>query len=317
MTNKNRRILLASLLLAVTSLIVSFGVFKAGSSQETSALVATQRAGEVLPQAAPPQEVLGSNTAVQNSTKTVAKKVVIKSSNDLVNSGFSRQIVKNSRGAFTVSYYVTNSDTTRVVIDTASDSDCEANCPAKPLEEYVRRNNGLAGINGGYFCPPDYSFCSGRVNNFDTLVMNKNKQTFNLDHNYKTSPVPLMVVSGGDITFYDHTSEWSLDKSRDGVLGNHPMLVRGGRSVVNEGALEEKLRSGRGSKGFIGKKGNRIIIGVVHSATVPEEASVLETLKVEYGLNLDGGGSTALFSDGSYKLGPGRLLPVAVVLVRK
>lgn len=33
-------------------------------------------------------------------------------------------------------------------------------------------------------------------------------------------------------------------------------------------------------------------------------------------MNLDGGGTSAMFTDGQYKVGPGRQLPNAVVLTR-
>jgi len=39
-------------------------------------------------------------------------------------------------------------------------------------------------------------------------------------------------------------------------------------------------------------------------------------LGVKYALNLDGGGSSALYLNGSYIVGPGRSLPNAVILVK-
>ncbi len=43
---------------------------------------------------------------------------------------------------------------------------------------------------------------------------------------------------------------------------------------------------------------------------------VAQTLGATNALNLDGGGSSALSIDGGYRVGPGRLLPNAVVLTR-
>jgi exopolysaccharide biosynthesis protein len=42
----------------------------------------------------------------------------------------------------------------------------------------------------------------------------------------------------------------------------------------------------------------------------------MQTLGARDALNLDGGGSAALYIDGSYRVGPGRLLPNVVVLIR-
>jgi len=53
-----------------------------------------------------------------------------------------------------------------------------------------------AGVNGGYFCPPEYPSCAGKTNSFDTLLMNKNKVYFNSDNN-KFSVVPAVVFGNG------------------------------------------------------------------------------------------------------------------------
>ena len=45
-------------------------------------------------------------------------------------------------------------------------------------------------------------------------------------------------------------------------------------------------------------------------------ARVLHAMGMQNALNLDSGGSTALYS-GGYKVGPGRNIPNAIVLVKK
>ena len=57
------------------------------------------------------------------------------------------------------------------------------------------------------------------------------------------------------------------------------------------------------------------MIGHVYSASFADTAEVLKTLGLQNAMNLDGGGSTALWFDG-YKAGPGRSLPTAIVLVK-
>ncbi len=234
-------------------------------------------------------------------------------SNTLPGDGYSRQTVTTSRGNFVVAMVVATG--AKVIVDTAGDSDCGDNCPAIPLADYVTRNGALAGINGSYFCPPDYARCQGKVNTYDTLVFNgRTKQAFNQANNVY-SVVPIMVAYGGNLNFYRRTLEWGVDNNSTGAIANHPLLLQGGSVAFDEGGLEAYQRDGKGTKGFIGTRGSSIIIGHVFNATVPEEAEVLKTLGLENALNLDGGGSSALFY-GGYKIGPGRALPTAILLVK-
>ncbi|MFZ2200024.1 MAG: phosphodiester glycosidase family protein [Microgenomates group bacterium] len=228
-------------------------------------------------------------------------------SNALPGSGYSRQRVSTSRGEFVVS--MVSAPGARVIVETASDSDCSDNCPTKTLAEHVAASGGFAGINGAYFCPPDYPRCQGKTNTFDTLAVNgRSKAVLNRANNVY-SVVPLMAAYGNNLSFYDQTVQWGVDTSSTGALANHPRLVRDGSTATGDD-------SGKGVRGFIGKKDNTIVIGHVYSASLQDTAEVLVTLGVQNALNLDGGGSTALWFEGSYKAGPGRSLPTAIVLVR-
>ena len=68
-------------------------------------------------------------------------------------------------------------------------------------------------------------------------------------------------------------------------------------------------------KGSIGSDGTNIFQALVANATVTESANVLQALGVRDALNLDGGGTSAMWL-GSYRVGPSRLLPNAVLLTR-
>ena len=222
-------------------------------------------------------------------------------------SGFSQQKVSTEKGEFLVSIVAADLNSTRVIVDTASDSDCRDNCPALPLATYVARSGGFAGINGSYFCPPDYPACAGKVNSFDTLLMNKNKVYFNSDNNVYSS-VPLVYFSGNTMGVHGRSSDWGRDTGVDSVIAMQLLLVSGGNPTGVIGA--------KGAKTFIGAKGSMVYIGVIYNATFNEAGIVLRTMGIENALNLDQGGSTALWY-GGYKAGPGRNLPNAVVLVKK
>lgn len=244
---------------------------------------------------------------VASSVPKVPTGGVASSSNSLPGSGYSRQKVSTARGEFVIAMVVAPG--ARVVVETASEGDCTDNCPTKSLAEHIASSGGFAGINGAYFCPPDYPRCQGKVNSFDTLAVNgRTKAVLNRANNVY-STVPLVAAYGTSLSFYDQTVQWGVDGSSTGALANHPRLVRDGSIATGD-------EGSRGTRGFIGTKDGVVVIGHVFAASLVDTAEVLKTLGLQQALNLDGGGSSALWSDGSYRVGPGRSLPTAIVLVR-
>lgn len=234
-------------------------------------------------------------------------------SNTAPSSGYSRQKVETDIGGFVVSLIAADLGSTKVVVDTASGGDCGNDCPVLPLSDYVSRNGGYAGINGSYFCPATYPSCAGKTNSFDLLVMNKDKVYFNSSNNVYSNN-PAVIFGGGYIRFVAAASEWGRDTSIDSMLSNYPLLVSGNQVRFNGDGDPKK--GSKGNRSFVANKGNTVYIGVVHGATVAESAHALQTLGMDNALNLDSGGSTALWS-GGYKVGPGRNIPNAIVFVRK
>ena len=255
---------------------------------------------------------------ITEEDKKLAKSVTIPQnvpeSNTPPGAGYSRQSVnvEGLRG-YMVSLVAADLGSTRVIVDTASDSDCSNDCPVLPLATYVSRNGAFAGINGTYFCPSDYPSCAGKVNTFDLLVMNHKKTYFNSDNNVYSNN-PAVIFGDGYVRFVSAASQWGRDTSPNGVLSNYPLLVSGGNVVF--GGDDDPKKGSKGGRSFVANKGNTVYIGVVHSATVAESARVLKTLGMENALNLDDGGSTALWS-GGYKVGPGRNLPNVILFVSK
>jgi len=181
------------------------------------------------------------------------------------------------------------------------------------LGDYVARSGAYAGINGGYFCPADYPSCAGKTNSFDTLVMNKNKVYFNSDNN-KYSTVPAVIFGNGFIRFVGQSLEWGRDTSIDSMLANQPLLVSGGTIVF--GGNDDPKMSSKGTRGFVANKGNTVYIGMAFNVSVSDMAHVMKSLGMENALNLDSGGSAALWY-GGYKVGPGRNLATSILFVRK
>lgn len=237
----------------------------------------------------------------------------VKESNTAPGSGFSRQKVKVNDQFFVVDLVAADMNNTKVIVDTASEGDCSDNCPVLPLATYVSRNGAIAGINGSYFCPASYPTCAGKKNSFDTLLMNKNKKYFNSDNNVY-STVPAAIFSGNSARFVGQSLQWGRDAGVDSVIANYPLLVSG-KNLATGDSSDIKL-SAAGNRAFIANKGSMVYIGVVRGVSVVGAAKVLVAMEMDNALNLDSGGSTALWF-GGYKYGPGRDIPNAILLVRR
>jgi len=256
-------------------------------------------------------------TVIASERQKIAAAFVIPASvaasNTPPGSGYSRQTVTSDAGTNMVDVIAGDLSTTRVIVDTASNESCGNDCPVLSLSDYVSRNGAYAGINGAYFCPADYPSCAGKKNSFDTLLMNKNKVYFNSDNN-KYSVVPAVIFGSGFIRFVGQSLEWGRDTGIDSMIANQPLLLSGGN--VSFGGNDDPKMGSMGTRSFVASKGNTVYIGVVHNVSVAGMARVLKSLGMENALNLDSGGSVALWS-GGYKAGPGRNIPNAILFVRK
>ncbi|MBI2595938.1 phosphodiester glycosidase family protein [Candidatus Daviesbacteria bacterium] len=228
-------------------------------------------------------------------------------------SGFSQQKVHIDNRDFLVNIVSADLNSTKVIVDTASDGDCRDNCPVLPLADFVSRSGAFAGINGSFFCPSSYPSCTGKTNSFDTLLMNKNKTYFNSDNNVYSN-VPAVIFSGGSARFVTQSLQWGRDTSVDSVLANYPLYVLNGE--VQFSANGDPKIDSKGTRTFVGTTGSTVYIGLVYNASAGETAQVLKTMGMQNALGLDQGGSTALWF-GGYKAGPGRQIPNALLLVKK
>lgn len=247
------------------------------------------------------------------SSKNTIDASTLTQSNTPPGSGYSRQSVSALGSTYVVDIIAADMSSTKIIVDTASESDCRDSCPVLSLGDYIARNGAFAGVNGSYFCPAEYPTCAGKTNSFDTLLMNKNKIYFNSDNNVY-STIPAVIFQSGSMRFVSQSQEWGRDTGVDGVLANQPLLLSGG-NITFTGNGDPKQGS-KGSRSFVGNKGSTAYIGVIRNVTVAEMAEVLKAMGLENALNLDSGGSTALWY-GGYKAGPGRNIPNAILFVKK
>lgn len=250
----------------------------------------------------------------KNSTAQVTSAPASSSQNDGI---YSKQTVSTNNGDFTV--YLMHFDLSQydMVVDSASDDDCQNECPVKSLAEFVAINNAIAGIHGTYFCPTAYESCAGKTNSFYYKLYNgRIKKEINWN-NGLGDYLPFIAVNNSIVKYYDSWAEAKNNPMSTGI-SCRPHLVENGVAVVTLGDMDsDKESSYKMSHGFIGHKGNIIYVGIVLSANLFDSAQVSLALGLDNSFNLDGGGTSALFYNNSYKVGPGRNMPNAIVFRHK
>lgn len=210
----------------------------------------------------------------------------------------------------------------KIITETASDADCSGVCPARELADFINDNHGFAGINATYF---------------DTSAAKRNYYFFPVYN----SRLSLMIneaqlkwwTTGPLMVFDEHNKFYYFADSRDfggvaqfeqkhgvkiqAALGNKPRLIENSLNLLIDWELDNQQARGKYLRNAIGYRDNKIYLVVVSKATVPDLALVMQELGMEYALNLDGGYSTALYYNDEYMLGPGRLIPNALLFAKR
>lgn len=249
----------------------------------------------------------------KKKAEAAAKKTVISAPvSNSPGSGYSRITVNTERGNFVTSIILVDMGQVQAVTATGQDGNCDNGCVTKPLASYVSENSGFAGINGTYFCPPDYASCSGKVNSYDFPVYSSQHHKWINEDKLFWNSRGMMAWSGSSNWFCADAK--SCNPGVTAGIVNYPSLINNGNIVVEVNSLPNSLKNVRGYRGAVGTNGNWLYLMAVRGATVPDVAYVMKALGIKNGLNLDGGGSMAMYYNGRYVLGPGRNLPNALVL---
>ena len=199
-----------------------------------------------------------------------------------------------------------------VVTDTGNDNNCDNNCTVMPLAEYVARNGGRAGMNGTYFCPPDYASCASAVNSFNYGVYNSRLGHWVNEDKLSWNDRGMFVFRQGSAQFFPVSASAGVPGGITGGIVNYPSLIAGGQVVLNESSLPSNLMS-KGTRTGIGTGGGKLFLVIARNANMSDMVGIFQSLGVTDALNLDGGGSVAMY-EGSYKAGPGRNLPNALII---
>ncbi len=230
-------------------------------------------------------------------------------------SGYSYQIIQTERGSFGAHVIKLPLNEIKVKTVSASSGSCSNDCDTKSLADYVKDSGGFAGMNGSYFCPPDYASCDGKVNSFDFALYDSNDGKWEHKDALTWFKTGLMTFNGNSPSFYKETSDYGGGGVTAGI-SNYPSLIKDGNIVVNEDELTSFQKDIKGPRGVIGVGGENLYLAIINGATVIDAAYVIRSLGAKHALNLDGGGSSAMYINGKYIVGPGRSLPNAIVLTK-
>ncbi len=210
-----------------------------------------------------------------------------------------------------------------IMTDTGQNSDCTNNCVVTNLGTYVTRHSGVAGIHGTYFCPGDYATCAGQTGSYLFPVYNSFSKIMINNGRIKYTTQPLVAFDTSNRPYYFHqaidfknqgTFQSTYGATLQAEISNGPALVENKQNVLNPSILDSKQATVKSYRGALGWKGDTVYLMVVRSATVTDSAAVMTAMGMDYAINLDGGGSTALYNAGHYIIGPGRNIPNAIVI---
>lgn len=235
--------------------------------------------------------------------------------------------VTTADGAFSVQ--IVTLDRRRYALKTlvAAPTDCTDGCAAKPLADYAASAKAGIAIHGTYFCPPDYPACTGKTESFLWPMFDSASGQMRNAGAIPLHQAPIIVsYRDGQTVYYRRADAFksltdlqnAYGSPIDAAIANYPGLVDNGQIIVNsEPRLEESQRTVKGVRGALGFDQDKFFLVIAKNATVVDLAGIMQTIGATFALNLDGGGSAAMLYGGVYKAGPGRVLPNAIVFVKK
>lgn len=231
-------------------------------------------------------------------------------------SGYSSITVATEKGNFDASVLSIDLNSARVITDTANDGDCADNCLTKSLADFVSANGGFAGVNGTYFCPASYPDCASKKDTFDFPVYNTRLSRWINQGNLSWNSRSIVYFDGSGAHYMQNANGFGGGLTA-GIV-NQPGLLSGGSVQIddNQSGLSDKQKS-VGTKVGIGIRGTKnVMIVIGKNVNMQQFAYIFKALGADGAMNLDSGGSTALYFNGRYLAGPGRNIPNAIIFAR-
>lgn len=217
-----------------------------------------------------------------------------------------------------------NNPNLKIITDTANSEDCLGPCPAKSLIDYVMDSDAFAAINGTYF---DTSVSKHNYYFFPVYNSRLEKFINNSQLKYPTTGPVIAFDENNKFYYFKDSRDFagvSQFENKYGVklqaaIGNKPRLVEEGKNLLIDWDLDygqtntKTTRTAIAYQSGIGDDKGKIYLVVARASTVVDLAEVLKVMEVDYAINLDGGGSTALYYNDEYMIGPGRNIPNAIL----
>lgn len=229
------------------------------------------------------------------------------------------------RGTFDAHVITLDRSRFRMQTSAASGTDCWDGCATSTLSEHAKKVGASIGIHGAYFCPPDYSDCAGKVNSFLSPMFDSVTGTMRMAGSISFHNGPIIASDkNGNLSFYRSATTFggpayfasTHPAALDAAMANYPALAENSVAVVeSEPRLEDGMKTSKATRGAIGFSTDKIYLVIAKNATVIDLADVMLAVGATNAMNLDGGGSSALLYGGAYKVGPGRVLPNAILFV--
>ncbi len=242
-----------------------------------------------------------------------------------VDSSWTAKTINTSVGSFAIKQVEINLSNPNLSIKSVTPTSGErmtVPSPTKSLLTYVQDNHAFAGINGSYFCPADYSSCSGIEGSFYWMWFDSISGNFanSYQNQFNWGPV-IAFDTNNNVHYFKSAVDWpgqAVFEARENVklqaaISNGPGLIFAGEFLVTNDQLDTKQRTVKSNRSGIGFLGKKMYLVVASGATVLDLGYIMQSMGMEYAMNLDGGGSSALYYDGSFKVGPGRNMPNAIV----
>ncbi len=215
-----------------------------------------------------------------------------------------------------------------IITESTNKTDCDKNCPAETLADFVVRNDAFAGINATYFdtsrAKMNYYFFPV-WNTREKILINEDQLKY-----WTTGPIMAFDTDNGFHYFKDSREfesvanfEKTTGKKLQAALGNKPRLIEEGMNQLIPWDTDVKQQSAKAMRNALGYTKDPVtgketlMLIILHDATVIDLAEALKVLKVDYALNLDGGYSSALWYNDEYMVKPGRNIPNAIVFRKK
>jgi len=176
------------------------------------------------------------------------------------------------------------------------------------LGEILHENNAFTGVNGVFFCPPDYGWCNTDIAYTDNehYIQGEKHGSYNSTGDravfgWTKEKEPFLFQT-------DHINperEWEIYYG----FGNYPLLLQDGQDAMeyysDRGLIDAGMRRS-GTRNFVcsDKDGENIYFGLVYEASLSQMPQILLQLGCTNALNLDAGASTSFMYNNRYLAGP-------------